>query len=276
MLKLKPIDNEMRCSMEYIFLDLEFNQGIVPPEYINHPKLSNEIIQIGAVKLDQNLQFLGGFRRYVKPTLYTTVSTFITELTSITTEDVDNQDNFPEVYEDFIQFVGSKDNALCIWGMSDIKEIHRNIVFHNLDSESLPKNVINLQPYVSIQLGYPKQKPLALRFSIEALEIPQPYAYHDAYYDALYTSELFKKVHHLGIEPILYEPSSNGENSSQAQVKRVIDFPALFAQFEKMFQRPMTEEELKMIKLAYQMGKTHQFLKLESPTNDFDSKNITS
>jgi hypothetical protein len=45
------------------------------------------------------------------------------------------------------------------------------------------------------------------------------------------------------------------------QPKRTIDFEALYMQFEKMYHRPMSEEDKNLIKLAYQMGKTGQFIK---------------
>jgi hypothetical protein len=69
------------------------------------------------------------------------------------------------------------------------------------------------------------------------------------------------------IQSKIYQPNENRRRSQPRQPKRTIDFDALIAQFEKMYDRPMTEEEQSMIKLAYQMGKTEQFLKSPSQTS---------
>jgi hypothetical protein len=63
--------------MNYIVLDLEYNQpsgiraGFKKAKYIK-----NEIIEIGATKLDDNLNFIKGFKCYVKPYFYPTFISF--------------------------------------------------------------------------------------------------------------------------------------------------------------------------------------------------------
>ena len=60
--------------MEYVIFDLEYNQldynnkklakqlNIDIPYFFN-----NEIIQIGAIKIDDNLDYISGYSRFVKP-----------------------------------------------------------------------------------------------------------------------------------------------------------------------------------------------------------------
>jgi hypothetical protein len=62
------------------------------------------------------------------------------------------------------------------------------------------------------------------------------------------------------IQPRIYNPNPIQTNSNQRQPKKTIDFEALIRQFEKMYQRSMTDEERTIIKLSYQMGKTGQFI----------------
>ncbi len=56
--------------MNYIIFDLEFNQQ--PPDIKSDqkPELMFEIIQIGALKLDNNLNTVSTFNSFVKPTVH--------------------------------------------------------------------------------------------------------------------------------------------------------------------------------------------------------------
>jgi len=247
--------------MHYIVFDMEFNQDFsslreTDTKWLKYPF---EIIQIGTVKLDCNLNTLATFNRYVRPTIYGKVSSFITELTGITTEQLLTKEAFPEVYNSFVEFIDDRDSIFCIWGMSDIKELFKNVKYHNLDSKLISNMYINLQPYVSRHFNLPSKHLPRLQSTVEALNVPITYSFHNALFDAYYTAEIFKKIYNPFIEPKLYDPSYVPVR--QRQRKREIDFERLIQQFKKMYAREMTEEEQEMIKLAYKMGKTHQFLK---------------
>jgi DNA polymerase III epsilon subunit-like protein len=92
------------------------------------------------------------------------------------------------------------------------------------------------------------------------MNIPKAYEFHDALNDAYYTAEIFKKLNTIPLEPKLYDPAYVVVKPPR-QRKREIDYDRLLQQFEKMYARPMTEEEKGIIFLAYKMGKTNQFLK---------------
>ncbi|WMM24899.1 3'-5' exonuclease [Tissierella sp. MB52-C2] len=249
--------------MHYIVFDLEFNQDFSSFQeqntIIKRSKYPFEIIQIGAIKLDLDFNTIAIFNRYVKPTIYSKVNSFITELTGITTEQLLIQEPFFEVYNAYIEFIGNTESIFCIWGMSDIKELFRSVDYYKLDPNPLPKMFINLQPYASKHLNISEKKLLGLQNAIEMLNIPITYNFHNALYDAYYTAEIFKKIYTSSIQPKLYDPSYI--KIRPIQRKKQIDYDSLIQQFRKMYGRDMTEEEQEIIKLAYKMGKTHQFLK---------------
>ncbi len=276
--------------MHYIVFDLEFNQdlpaiqestsgnnipsagnqqheantSISPVDTSSEDSTSDkrmpfEILQIGALKLDQNFNTMATFSRLVKPTLYPVVSPFITELTGITTDQVKDKASFPKVYQDFIRFIGAGDAAFCVWGKSDVKELYRNVFYHDLDQKLLPKDYLNIQPYASEHLGFSMKKLLRLKHTVEALGIPLSYSFHDAAGDAYYTAEILKKIYHPSMKLKAYDPQQ--AVSRPRPPKQIIDFDQLLRQFEKMYGRELTEEETGMIKLAYHMGKTHQFIR---------------
>jgi len=247
--------------MHFIVFDLELNQDFSSIQSSDKEKTKApfEIIQIGAVKLDLEFNTVGTLNRYVKPTLYTGISPFITELTGITTERLQSGEQFTEVYNDFAEFTAGTDSIFCTWGMSDIKELFSSANRYRLNSKLLPASFINIQPYVSIFFKLPSKRLLRLEHAVKALNLPINCAFHNAFNDAFYTAEILKKVYNPYIRPITYNPEYNIVKNRQP--KRVIDVNGLLNQFEKMYNRKMTDEEQGIILLAYKMGKTNQFLK---------------
>lgn len=247
--------------MSYIVFDMEFNQDILSLTENDNisVKYPFEIIQIGAIKLNSNLDEVASFNRYIKPHIYKKVSPFITELTGITTEQLFLEKSFPEVFKEFVEFINDSNAIMCVWGMSDIKELYKNAGYHKLNIDLLPKMFINLQPYVSLHFHYSKKKLLRLQNAVELLNISSSHKYHNALYDAYYTAEVFKKVYNISIQPKIYNPSY--VRIRVRNRKRIIDTEKLIQQFEKMYDRTISEEEKDMIILAYKMGKTNQFIK---------------
>lgn len=247
--------------MHYIIFDLEFNQ--------DHSSLNSdgtkpshqlfEIIQIGAIKFDSNYHTVATFNHYIKPSFYSQINPLVNELTGITMDQLLSEKPFPDVFNDFVEFLGDGEIIFCIWGMMDMKVIFKNIEYHNLNSGCLPIMYINLQPYVSIFLNYPRNKLFNLENAVETLGILKPFDFHNALYDAFYTAEIMKKLQHLNLQPNRYDP--NFVRPRSRQPKKIVDFEMLLKQFEKMYTRELSKEEQEMIILAYKMGRTNQFIK---------------
>jgi inhibitor of KinA sporulation pathway (predicted exonuclease) len=245
--------------MKYIVFDLEFNQD--PNSLILSGAMKHvcpfEIIQIGAIQLDSKLNAIATFNRYVKPSIYQQVNAFVSNLTGITTEQLSVEKMFPEVFGDFTKFLG-EDSVFCTWGMSDMKELFRNAAAHGIDPNRLSKMVINLQPHVSEYLKLSPKKLINLQAAVEALSIATPYQFHNALYDAYYTAQLFKKISGTTLLPMKYDPAFH--KPRPVKPKQLIDYEGLVDQFVKMYARELAPEEKEMIKLAYKMGRTQQFL----------------
>lgn len=243
--------------MNYIVYDLEFNQPLSKDNKILD--INFEIIQIGALKLNSNLEVTSTFNKLVKPTAHSEIHPYIENLTKITTNMVASNDYFPNVYSDFIDFIGNEDFVLCIWGSGDIKELIKNIHFHNLEPLDSFKKYIDVQKLTSKHINTPRGTRIGLKSAIEIFNMPIEKEFHDAFNDAYYTSEIFKKLYTPEITPSIY--TSNNNLHKITKPKQKLDTISLFAQFEKMYNRELSEEEKSLIKLAYYMGKTHQFLK---------------
>ena len=248
--------------MSYILFDLEFNQSF-SDEQLNieiKKKCPFEIIQIGAYKLDDDLNVLSTFNRFVKPTLYPKIHPFIKELTNISQEQLDFSQDFKLVFQEFLSFIGTQEEAIfCVWGMGDIKELYRNIYYHQLQDDFTLKQYINVQNYVSKHFHLPGGKSIGLKNAIDFLDILLSKPLHDAIHDAYYTVEIFRKLKINQVQPKKYYPEHLNNNSSRNEPRKVIDYEALIHQFEKMNNKILSEEEKSMIILAYKMGMTHQF-----------------
>ncbi|BCZ45646.1 exonuclease [Clostridium gelidum] len=252
--------------MNYIIYDLEFNQknnastetynNSIETEINNNCSIPFEIIQIGALKLNENFQLISTFNMLIKPTIYKSIHPFVENLTKITDDMVASCKDFIHVYEDFLKFIGNDEITLCVWGAADIKELVRNLKFHNLSTSYVPK-YFDIQKYASKYLKAPEKSRIGLRNAIELLNIPIEGEFHDAFNDAYYTAEIFKLIYNDNIKPMIYTPASPRRIS---QPKEKIDILSLINQFEKMYNREMSEEEKSIIKLAYMMGKTRQFI----------------
>lgn len=255
--------------MNYIVFDLEFNQGYnfeKEPKSVINPKCPFEIIQIGAVKFNENLETVGTLDVLVKPEIYTRLNPFVKELTGLTVEDLEKGTSFKEMYKEFIEFITTDRSVLCVWGAADIKELFRNIEYHELDTSQVSTEYINIQSYASKALNCKKGINTGLGNAANQLGIPIESKLHDAFNDAYYTSEVFKKIYSKEIKTKIYNPHKSTRLKRSDAQKHKIDTNNLIKQFEKMFNREMTVEEKSIIKLAYIMGKTNQFQIKVPPT----------
>ncbi|MDI9217762.1 3'-5' exonuclease [Clostridium tertium] len=252
--------------MNYIVYDLEFNQKYISSntsdknnnESIDSTmkQLPFEIIQIGAVKINENLEITSNFNELIRPIVYTDINPYVENITKINKDMLSNCETFSSVYKRFLSFIGNEESILCVWGKSDIKEFIRNIKFNNLQASLFPSRYIDVQKYTSKFFTLQKGTQIGLKTAVELLNIDFEDNFHDAFYDAFYTYEVYKKIYNPSITPKVYN-DNNRVNKSKVK----LDTNALFNQFSKMYNKELTVEEKSMIKTAYNMGRTGQFIK---------------
>mgnify|MGYP000363394972 CR=1 FL=1 len=107
--------------MKHVVVDLEMNP--VSREFREvRRKLNEEVIEIGAVRLDENFQQEAEFQCYVKPE-YGPIKKHITSLTGITQAMVADKKTYAACFQDFVDWVGEEETKIYSWSMSDIKQL---------------------------------------------------------------------------------------------------------------------------------------------------------
>ncbi len=125
--------------MEYIVMDLEWNMPENKYGRVKRPiRLDGEIIQIGAVKLDERLEEIDEFNTKVRPVFYRKMNRKVQELTSITTADLQDGTLFEEAAASFREWCGS-DSVMLTWGPSDLKMLTENLIIHEMDYDWIPE-----------------------------------------------------------------------------------------------------------------------------------------
>lgn len=187
-----------------MILDLEMNQ-IQKKFKEERERCKDEIIEIGAVMLDENLTEISSFQTYVKPQYSSCIHSNITKLTGITTQMVEDAPFFAEAFNDFMLWCNAFEGDCQIqsWSESDYLQITREIALkqYSLSEQErkLMENWKDFQKEYMDTLGVEKCISLyhALEFAGEDFKGQQ----HDALFDARNTAELFVIVH----DKVLFE-----------------------------------------------------------------------
>ena len=184
--------------MNYIVFDLEWNQS-PGGKSTSEAMMPFEIIQIGAVKLDENLNEQGEFSAYVCPVAYDKLHRKISEILGITMDDLYEKGRpFTDVCSDFLEWCG-EDYTFCTWGSMDLTELQRNMTYHNIENTlAQPLLYYDLQKLYSIQYQDGKARSTLQRV-IEEFGIEEDEEFHMADSDARYTAKVMK---HLDMDKV--------------------------------------------------------------------------
>ena len=176
--------------MNYIVMDLEWNQSSTRYRAErNGILLSGEIIEIGAVRVSENMEILEQYCAFVKPECYQKMNRNVTELTDITDEMIADGRPFREVITEFLAWCGK--DAFLTWSENDIIMIEDNMLFHGMEIDDLPK-CYDMQLLFDDQVTQ-EDRSFALSYAMWKFDI-RPQRSHDALNDAINTVEVLKRL----------------------------------------------------------------------------------
>ena len=180
--------------MKYIVIDLEMNTIWKKPERLIWGR---EIIEIGAVMLDENLQEVSSFRTYVKPEYNRKISNGIMKLTGITNKMVSQAPHFEEAFKMFLNWcLGPKDEvAIYAWSNADYQQVTNELLLKDITLNAEEQKLVNkewndFQNEFDVQMGFEHQ--LSLSAALELAGIDFSGRAHDALDDARNTAELLQ------------------------------------------------------------------------------------
>ncbi len=171
--------------MKYIIVDLEATCW-----ESRRQKSPNEIIEIGAVMVNEAGESLSEFCQFVKPLKNPILSDFCKELTSITQAQVDEAQHFPKVLKAFQEWigVGKDDYALCSWGFYDASQFKKDCQLWGLDAAWL-------KPHISIKHQYTgvrgTKRNMGMKSALKLEEIPLEGTHHRGIDDARNIVKIF-------------------------------------------------------------------------------------
>ena len=190
--------------MDYIIFDLEWNQSSHPGEVDeNGNTLPFEIVEIGAVKLNENRDMIGEFSELIKPQIYHEMHYITSKLIHLQMEQLEKGKPFTEVMEQFLEWCG-EDCIFCTWGPLDLLELQRNMRYYGMEPLSdKPIRYYDIQKLFSIAYEDKKSR-RSLEYAIDMLGIHKDIPFHRAFSDAYYTAKVFDMIE----DPVVLEKVS--------------------------------------------------------------------
>lgn len=183
--------------MRYVVVDLEMNK--LDNQYTEEKKICNqEIIEIGAVMLDNGHQEISRFKTYVKPQYSEEIRDIITKLTGITTKMVKDAPVFEDAVKQFFGWCFSYDGECQVqaWSDSDLHQILAEIALKhyviNKKEQELIDNWMDFQNEYIVKLGLGRVVSLEKALNYAGIEFRGKQ--HDALDDAKNTADLFKII----------------------------------------------------------------------------------
>ncbi len=178
--------------MKYIITDLEWNGAFSKKAH----GYFNEIIDVGAVAFDENMQPLGTFHRTINPVISTKLSSVVKELTHITQEELEeNGGTFDSVMSAFAAWAG-EDAVLLTWSNTDVLVLMENFSFFK-KKPHIPfmAYYADIQPYCQQRMGVDMSQQMGLSRACEQLGInAEDSALHRALDDARLTAKVFARL----------------------------------------------------------------------------------
>lgn len=179
--------------MNYVVFDLEWNQGN-QVQQTEHADIPFEVIEIGAVKLNDKYVMISEFSRLIKPEVYREMHQYTSKLIHLQMEELERGRPFAEVMKDFLEWCGTEEYLFCSWGSLDLTELQRNMRYHNMTPLSdRPIPYLDVQKLFSLVYEDGKSR-RSLETAVDMVQLEKDIPFHRAFSDAYYTAKLLTGI----------------------------------------------------------------------------------
>lgn len=178
--------------MQHIFLDFEMNP--IPRSNTEaRAVVLSEIIQIGAVRLDEEYRLVDRFSLNVRPEL-NQVQPNITALTGITQADVEEAPLLAGALTQFAAWIGQGPVRVYSWSDTDRKQLFRECRLKELEVPRPFRRWMDFQRVYTRLLGLSRRSPLSLKNALGASDTDFEGSQHSAVADAENSASLLALV----------------------------------------------------------------------------------
>lgn len=188
-----------RDAMEHkrsIFVDFEMQ----PVDHQEHPDewaiARHEVIEFGAVMLDDDLNEVDHFQSYVKPQYSTEIQETVEAMTGITMETVADAPDFAEALAAFVEWCSQGDESYVIyaWSGADKGQIVHEISLKQIEkTEQISYMLSHWYDYQKVfTRAIGRHLAVSLEKAVTACGLTFEGQMHDALWDARNTARLFR------------------------------------------------------------------------------------
>ena len=192
--------------MIHIVIDLEMNPVRRERREVRRI-LQDEVIEFGAVKLNEYYVPIEEFQAYVKPQ-FGNITKHITNLTGITAETVEDKKIFSETFQDFFDWIGTWDMKIYSWSLSDLNQLKCECAYKlpEFDIKKLERQWVDIQEEFDNKIGLHGH--LALRHAVGAMNRNFEGVAHTALADAANTAAILAlmqddEIFHETMKPVI-------------------------------------------------------------------------
>ncbi len=224
----------INCMSNYIVFDLEWNQGNAPATR-DGKTLVFEIVEIGAVKLNEKREKIGEFTRLIKPQIHKHMHRITGKLIHLSMEDLEKGSDFCDVASEFLSWCGD-DPKFCSWGPLDLTEFQRNLDFFGMPLLSdRPLAFYDVQKLYSLAYddGHSRR---SLEAAVDELNLEKDIPFHRALADAEYTAKIFKTFNDRVLSRVSFDTYVTPKTKKQ-------EIRVLFDNYEKYISREFPSKE---------------------------------
>lgn len=186
--------------MNYVVFDLEWNQGTAQTTVEEIPF---EIVEIGAVRLNDGLEITGTFQILVNPVVYKVINYQTHKVMPLTMDELrEGGVSFRQAAERFFEWCGESGSyRFCTWGSTDLTQLQKNLDYFDMPFPGhTPIKYYDIQRCFDLSSHENgKHNCVALEDAVSQLGIEKNSSFHRALGDAEYTAAVMQ---HLDIELI--------------------------------------------------------------------------
>ena len=148
---------------------MEFNSTKIP----NTDRYINEIIEIGAVKLDNNLKEVDSFTSMIKPVFSKKLNTYVKNLTNIHDKELNNAENFENIINNFINWCNPDNETVFLtWSDTDLHVLFENYKeILQLEKVDFINKYTDLQKYIQQFIKTENNNQISLKSASEVYSI---------------------------------------------------------------------------------------------------------